>query len=107
MSTVIAFRKWRDSGDVIAVCPEIPAHATDISLCYSYEHFGQSGALSEGCYLHDLVPASPDEYADLLAELERVWQEGRDNFEIVEATDDLFERYETERRLPPVEGGTP
>jgi hypothetical protein len=38
----------------------------------SYMHIGQHSAASERCYLLELKPAEPDEYADLKAELEAI-----------------------------------
>ncbi len=66
----VLFRVWNDredSGtDVFALFPYIPA--TD-RFVTSYQHIGQhSGAYYNGCIAHSR-PATPAEYADLLAEL--------------------------------------
>lgn len=70
----VTFRKWKDSGDVIAFFPD----QRDGQYIVSYEHVGQHGNAS---YPHpQTVPASPDEYAPLLAELKSI---GYDDLRIV------------------------
>lgn len=66
-SDVVVFRKWRDTGDVIALFPEIQWSAT---LVKSYEHVGQHGAANYDSVIRHSVAATPDEYAPLKAELE-------------------------------------
>ena len=72
--TIVIFRKWKSSehisglGDIIALFPELPA---DIGAsCASFEHFGQHGAADYNSVIRRTVPATPEEYADLKAELE-------------------------------------
>jgi hypothetical protein len=75
MTQRVIFRKWRDSGDVIAFFPD----QVDGIYISSYEHVGQHG---NATYPHSgTVPASPEEYADLLAELKTV---GYNDLRIVE-----------------------
>jgi hypothetical protein len=70
----VIFRKWRDSGNVIAFFPD----QVDGPYIGSYEHIGQH---SNATYPHPQTePATPDEYADLLAELRTI---GYDNLRIV------------------------
>ena len=70
----VIFRKWKDTGDVIAFFPD----QKDREYIGSYEHIGQHG---NATYPHrGTVPATPDEYADLLAELKRI---GYDDLRIV------------------------
>lgn len=70
----VIFRKWRGSGDVIAFFPD----QVNGPYIGSYEHVGQHGDAS---YPHPQTePASPDEYADLLAELKTI---GYDDLRIV------------------------
>lgn len=72
--TRVIFRKWRDTGEIIALFPEVIV--TVGGLCESYMQIGQhSGAdynyLVAGWY-GPTVPATPEEYADLLVELEEI-----------------------------------
>jgi len=70
----VTFRKWKSSGDVIAFFPD----QTNGQFIGSYEHVGQHG---DAMYPHpQTVPAKPEEYADLLAELQRI---GYDDLRIV------------------------
>ena len=58
----------RDSADVTAVFPCEPADMTGTAMsCYA--HIGQHGSCGYGWYA-TTRPATPAEYADLLAELE-------------------------------------
>lgn len=73
MKTKVIFRKWKESGDIIAFFPEEPGN-WNATTCNSYEHYGQHGSASLDI-VNDrkfTVPATPDEYADLKAELERI-----------------------------------
>ena len=71
----IIFRKWRDTGEVIAFFPD----QKDREFIGSYQHVGQHGNAS---YPHpDTVPAKPEEYAPLLAELISI---GYDDLRIVQ-----------------------
>lgn len=49
----VVFRKWRDTGSVIALFPEIP---TDLQgwYCEAYEHVGQHG----GADYHGVIRAT-------------------------------------------------
>lgn len=72
MRTVrVVFRKWRDSGGVIALFPELPS---DINgwFCDSYEHVGQHGGADYHGVVSHTVPATPDECAALSVELDRI-----------------------------------
>lgn len=74
MTQRVIFRKWRDSGDVIAFFPD----QIDGPYIGAYEHVGQHGNAS---YPHpQTVPAKPDEYVELLAELRAI---GYDDLRIV------------------------
>ena len=65
------FRKWKDTGRVIAVMPTIAASVVNWWLCDSYMRVGKHGACD---YQRAILPATfsaePDEYAELLRELE-------------------------------------
>lgn len=70
----VIFRKWRDSGDVIAFFPD----QADGPYIMAYEHHGQHG---NATYPHpQTVPATADEYAELLAELKAI---GYDDLRVV------------------------
>jgi len=70
MKTKTIFRKFKDTGEIIALFPEIPHDVNGIT-CSSYMHVGQHGASSLG--LHDVSkPAKPEEYAPLQRELESI-----------------------------------
>jgi hypothetical protein len=68
--TVVIFRKWRN-GDIIALFPEI---STDVHnwFCQSYEHVGQHGSADYSGVVYNTVPATPDEYCNLLQELKAI-----------------------------------
>jgi hypothetical protein len=67
--TKVIFRKDRKSGEITAVFPEWTEHSWAYVTCYA--HFGQHGTCSHEWYM-TTSPATPDEYADLKAELERI-----------------------------------
>ena len=70
----VVFRKWRDSGEVIAFFPD----QIDGQFIGSYEHIGQH---ANAIYPHSgTVPAQPYEYLDLLRELEAI---GYDDLRVV------------------------
>jgi hypothetical protein len=65
------FRKWRDTGEVIALFPEFPS---DINgwFCDSYMHVGQHGGADYHGVIRQTVPATPVECAALSVELKRI-----------------------------------
>lgn len=66
----VIFRKESD-GSILAVFPtQAESYAGYHMLCYA--HIGQHGTCSID-YYHETKPASPDEYADLLAELTGIY----------------------------------
>ncbi|MFA5571615.1 MAG: hypothetical protein WDA42_00790 [Candidatus Bathyarchaeia archaeon] len=93
MKTLVAFAKWADSGDVIAILPQEPTSEFDASLCYSYEHVGQSGSLRDTVYAQEMLPAAKNEYADLLNEMYKLGYLIPDETEIVPATPDLITKH--------------
>ncbi len=68
MTDVVVFRRWKDTGDIIALFPEIPADNQGW-YCVSYEHIGQHGAADYQGVLEHTTSASPQEYARLAREL--------------------------------------
>lgn len=67
----VVFRKWRDTGDVIALFPELPADIFGL-FCDSYEHIGQHSGADYHGVVRQTVPASPSEHANLSLELTRL-----------------------------------
>jgi len=68
---VVVFRQWRHSGDVIALFPELPADLGG-DCCDSYEHCGQHGGADYHHVVRQTKPCSPDDAADLVAELRTI-----------------------------------
>jgi hypothetical protein len=70
--TIVIFRKWPKSqgGEVIALFP-CEAATRDGGMCQSYERVGQHGAADPHGVVDRTKPATPEEYAELKAELER------------------------------------
>ena len=58
-------------GDVIALFPECPGDIHG-NFCNSYQHIGQHGAACYRVVVDGSRPATPEEYRDLLGELERI-----------------------------------
>ena len=72
MQTVkVVFRKWKDTGDVIALFPEVPSDING-SYCDSYMHVGQHGGADYCGVIGQTVPAAPCECAALSVELNRI-----------------------------------
>ena len=78
MSTLVIFRKWKDTGEIIALFPEMKEER---GLCNSYMHVGQHGSanyvyLVSGASARGqtalTVSTTPAEYAALLAELVQI-----------------------------------
>lgn len=67
--TKVIFRKWKDNGDIIAFFPDVDWGR---GLIGSYMLLDQHAGTSYQQCLRDTVPASPEEYADLLAELKQI-----------------------------------
>ncbi len=67
----VVFRRWKDSGDIIALFPEIPADLAG-RYCEAYEHVGQHGGADYYGVIQATEPVEPVEAADLAEELERI-----------------------------------
>jgi len=68
--TIVEFRVWRaEPHGVLALFPEEPERDGYVS---SYEHIGQHGRANYNGCMRLTRPASPDEYASLKTELERL-----------------------------------
>ena len=69
-TTLVIFRvDRRPPHDVYALLPEIPASPGCVT---SYQHIGQHGAADYGHCIATSRPATPEEYADLAAELRQI-----------------------------------
>ena len=68
---IVVFRRWRDTGSVIALFPELPADLGG-DHCDAYEHVGQHGGANYHGVVQHTKPCSPDESADLAAELRTI-----------------------------------
>ena len=64
------FRIYPD-GEVIALFPQISASVTG-DLCKSYMHIGQHGGANTHIVIEQTQLAKPNEYKELLRELERI-----------------------------------
>lgn len=71
MKTKVIFRKWKNTGDVIALFPEIPADPEG-RLCLAYEHVGQHGGAHPLVVREGTEPATAVEYDALKRELEDI-----------------------------------
>lgn len=68
---VVVFRKWRDSGDIIALFPELPADLFG-RFCDSYEHIGQHGGADYDGVVRHTVSATAAEAEPLAKELTQI-----------------------------------
>jgi hypothetical protein len=68
---VVVFRCWKDSGDIIALFPEIPADLHG-RYCEAYEHVGQHGGADYWGVIQATVPTQAKDFADLAAELDGI-----------------------------------
>lgn len=73
--TVVIFRKFPDTGGIIAVFPELPASPDTRRECLSYMHVGQHGACDLFYFFQEgaTVPCdNPEHYGALKSELEQL-----------------------------------
>jgi hypothetical protein len=68
--TKVIFRKDKDGSEITAIFPELTENSWNYCACYA--HLGQHGTCSHDWYRTKTIPATPDEYADLKAELEEL-----------------------------------
>lgn len=71
----VIFRKDKQDGDVTAVFPSLPGASENEFTAYA--HIGQHGAARAGWYYLRTRPATPEEYAPLLAELRSIYEQHR------------------------------
>jgi len=65
---IVVFRRWKDTGDVIALFPELPADL-DGDHCDAYEHIGQHGGADYHGVIQQTIPCSLNDAAALAQEL--------------------------------------
>jgi hypothetical protein len=68
---IVVFRKWRHSGDIIALFPTQPEDLNGL-YCNSYEHIGQHGGADYYRVILSTTPASVAESTALAEELTRI-----------------------------------
>ncbi len=68
---IVVFRRWRDTGGVIALFPELPSDLSG-DHCDAYEHVGQHGGADFHHVIRQTTPCSPDDAATLAAELRTI-----------------------------------
>lgn len=71
MKTKVIFRKVKQEGEIIAVFPADAGDSNPYRTCSFYEHDGQHGAMSID-FMSATIPAKPNEYESLKAELESI-----------------------------------
>lgn len=69
--TRVVFRRWRDTGGIIALFPELPSDYHG-RFCDSYEHLGQHGGADFHGVIRATKPVSAEDSATLAHELERI-----------------------------------
>ncbi|QDU25817.1 hypothetical protein ETAA8_08890 [Anatilimnocola aggregata] len=65
---VVVFRKWRNTGTIIALLPELPSEKNGW-YCDSYEQIGQHGGADCHGVIQHTTPASAEVCAGLAIEL--------------------------------------
>ena len=68
---VVVFRQWKDSGDVIALFPELPADVHG-RYCDAYEHVGQHGGADYHGVVQHTTPCGAEASASLAQELRTI-----------------------------------
>ena len=71
MTPVIFRRERPKNGDVFALFPTIPGNYYGLN-CTCYQHIGQHSSADYSLCIRASRPATPNEYADLQAELENL-----------------------------------
>jgi len=69
--TAVVVRKWRDTGDLIALFPELPSDYQGWFVD-SYMHVGQHAGADYNGVIQATMAATAEEAADLIRELERI-----------------------------------
>ena len=66
--TLVVYRRWKDTADIIALFPEIVADIDGL-YCLSYEHVGQHGGADYHSVIQHTLPVTSKERAGLAREL--------------------------------------
>jgi len=69
--TLVIFRRWRDTGSIIALFPELPSDYQGY-FCDAYEHVGQHGGADFHGVVQATKPVAVDDAKDLIEELTRI-----------------------------------
>lgn len=69
--TLVIFRRWRNTGDIIALFPELPSDLEG-RFCDAYEHVGQHGGADYYGVVQATRPVTDEDANDLIAELTRI-----------------------------------
>lgn len=69
--TLVIFRRWRDTGDIIALFPELPSDYRG-HFCDAYEHVGQHGGADFLGIIQATRPVTDADAKDLIEELTRI-----------------------------------
>lgn len=93
--TFVIFRKWKDTGTVIALFPTIPSDLYGWQ-CLSYEHIGQHGGADFHGVMQATTPANRQETLSLRRELR---QRGYRLAPIKRTTAQMHEQRRTEARI--------
>jgi hypothetical protein len=70
-TTEMIFRKYKDTGEIIALFPKVIENRAN-NLVMSYMHDGQHGQADLRGTIKSTVPATKEEYADLFSELKSI-----------------------------------
>ncbi len=68
---IVVFRRWRDTGDIIALFPELPADLYG-DCCDAYERVGQHGGADYHGVIQHTTPCSLNDAAALAHELRTI-----------------------------------
>ncbi len=69
--TLVIFRRWPETGDIIALFPELPSDYEG-RLCDAYEHVGQHGGADYHGVVQATRPVTEEDANGLIAELTRI-----------------------------------
>jgi hypothetical protein len=70
-TTLVVFRRWKDSDDIIALFPELPADYQGL-YCDAFEHCGQHGGADYFGVIHATSPVTEEDASPLIEELKRI-----------------------------------
>ncbi len=70
-TTLVVFRRWHDTGIIIALFPEVPSEISGY-FCEAYEHVGQHGGADYHGVIQATRPATIGEAESLAQELTKI-----------------------------------